>query len=75
MELLGIDIGGTGIKGAVVDTRKGALVSDRHRLVTPKGARPEPVAETVAKHGEPAGAPAKGRTGPRGRGKGRAADQ
>jgi polyphosphate glucokinase len=48
MELLGIDIGGTGIKGAIVDTRKGALVSDRYRLVTPKRARPEPVVETVA---------------------------
>jgi polyphosphate glucokinase len=43
MELLGIDIGGTGIKSAIVDTRKGALVTDRYRLVTPQPARPEPV--------------------------------
>jgi polyphosphate glucokinase len=49
MELLGIDIGGTGIKGAIVDTRKGALVTDRYRLVTPQPARPEPVVETVAR--------------------------
>ncbi len=39
MELLGIDIGGTGIKGAIVDTSKGALVTDRYRLVTPQPAR------------------------------------
>ena len=36
MELLGIDIGGTGIKGAIVDTSKGALVRDRYRLVAPE---------------------------------------
>jgi polyphosphate glucokinase len=35
MEILGIDIGGSGIKGAVVDTEKGELVSLRHRLPIP----------------------------------------
>jgi polyphosphate glucokinase len=47
MEVLGIDIGGSGIKGAVVNVEKGELVSDRFRLLTPQPAKPEPVAETV----------------------------
>jgi len=49
MEILGVDIGGTGIKGAPVDTSSGELRADRYRIKTPKGAKPEPVAETVAK--------------------------
>ena len=49
MEFLGIDIGGTGIKGAVVDTQKGELTTDRYRLLTPKPAKPVPVVETVAR--------------------------
>ena len=48
MECLGIDVGGTGIKGAVVDVAKGVLVTERYRLVTPEGAKPKPVVETVA---------------------------
>jgi len=47
MHVLGIDIGGTGIKGALVDTEMGQLVTERYRLLTPDGAKPEPVAETV----------------------------
>ena len=53
MEVLGIDIGGSGIKGAPVDTDSGALISPRYRLPTPSPAKPRPVAETVtqvAKH-------------------------
>jgi len=46
--LLGIDVGGTGIKGAPVDTATGALLADRFRLRTPRPATPERVAETVA---------------------------
>lgn len=38
MEALGIDIGGSGIKGAVVDTERGQLVTERYRLATPKKA-------------------------------------
>lgn len=49
MQILGIDIGGTGIKGAPVDTSTGALLADRYRLLTPKGARPNPVAKVVKK--------------------------
>jgi polyphosphate glucokinase len=47
MKALGIDIGGTGIKGAIVDTNSGDLVSDRHRIPTPKPATPEAIAETI----------------------------
>ena len=45
---LGIDIGGTGIKGAPVDVREGKLVEERFRLETPHPATPEAVAATVA---------------------------
>lgn len=48
MEILGIDIGGSGIKGAPVDTEIGALMAPRFRIPTPKPAKPKPVAETVA---------------------------
>lgn len=49
MEILGIDIGGTGIKGAIVDTEEGKLVTERHRIETPKPATPKSVIETVEK--------------------------
>lgn len=48
MEVLGIDIGGTGIKGAVVDVTTGAMVTERHRIPTPRPATPQAVAEVVA---------------------------
>ena len=44
---IGVDIGGTGIKGGIVDLRTGDLVSDRFRIDTPKPATPEAVAEVV----------------------------
>lgn len=47
MELLGIDIGGTGIKGAVVDVDKGKLVSERFRIETPRPATPEAVSRVI----------------------------
>jgi len=46
--ILGIDIGGTGIKGAPVDTTTGELVGERFRLLTPVPSTPEAVSETVA---------------------------
>lgn len=49
MELLGIDIGGSGVKGALVDSAKGVMVSDRHRIPTPQPATPDAVAGVVAK--------------------------
>jgi len=44
---LGIDIGGSGIKGAPVDLATGSLVAERLRLPTPAKAAPEAVAEVV----------------------------
>ena len=44
---LGIDIGGTGIKGAPVDVELGDLVADRFRLETPKKHRPHDVVKVV----------------------------
>lgn len=49
MEILGIDIGGSGIKGAIVDTNKGDFITERHRIETPKPATNEAVADTIAK--------------------------
>ena len=47
MHILGIDVGGTGIKGAPVDIGTGSLLAERYRLLTPDGAKPGPVAEVV----------------------------
>lgn len=47
MEILGIDIGGTGIKGAVVDTVNGVLVTERFRLKTPQPATPAAVLNSL----------------------------
>ena len=47
MELLGIDVGGTGIKGAIINTVTGQLVSKRKRLSTPRPANPQLVIETI----------------------------
>jgi len=49
MEVLGIDIGGTGIKGAPVDTSSGELKAERFRLLTPKPSTPEKVVEVIHK--------------------------
>jgi polyphosphate glucokinase len=46
-EILGIDIGGSGIKAAIVDIETGDLVSDRHRIPTPRPATPTSVAAAV----------------------------
>lgn len=48
MQVLGIDIGGSGIKGAPVNPQTGDLMAERLRIKTPKKAEPEPVAEVVA---------------------------
>lgn len=48
MDVLGIDIGGTGTKGAPVDVKAGKLVQERLRLLTPQPAKPAPVADVVA---------------------------
>lgn len=48
MHVLGIDVGGSGIKGAPVDTKTGKLLAERIRIKTPKKAEPQPVADVVA---------------------------
>jgi len=48
MKVLGIDVGGSGIKGAPVDTKTGKLLAERIRIKTPKEAEHQPVAEVVA---------------------------
>lgn len=47
MEMLGIDIGGTGIKGAIVDLNAGELISERIKIPTPQPATPAAMIETV----------------------------
>jgi polyphosphate glucokinase len=47
-QALGIDIGGTGIKGAPVDLDAGQLAAERVRLLTPPQAKPDEVATVVA---------------------------
>jgi len=44
---LGIDIGGTGIKGAIVDTVTGELVSERKKIATPKSGKPDAIVTVV----------------------------
>jgi polyphosphate glucokinase len=44
VEILGIDVGGTGIKSAIVDTATGELLSERRRIATPRPATPEAIA-------------------------------
>jgi polyphosphate glucokinase len=46
--VMGVDIGGTGIKGAPVDVKQGKLTADRVRILTPKPATPKAVADVVA---------------------------
>jgi polyphosphate glucokinase len=47
MNILGIDIGGSGIKGAPVDLIRGVLAAERVRIPTPQPATPDAVAETI----------------------------
>lgn len=45
--ILGIDIGGSGIKGAPVDVQSGFLLAERHRIPTPQPSTPNAVAQVV----------------------------
>ena len=45
--ILGIDVGGSGIKAAPVDVSSGTLLADRFRIETPDPATPEAVAKVV----------------------------
>ena len=44
---LGIDVGGTGIKAALVDVDTGELLSERHRVETPRPATPDAMAGAI----------------------------
>ncbi|MBX7453340.1 ROK family protein [Mycolicibacterium sp. 3033] len=44
----GIDVGGSGVKGGIVDLETGTLVGDRYKLLTPQPATPDAVAATIA---------------------------
>lgn len=55
-QAIGIDIGGTGIKGALVDLDSGALVSERVKRATPEGGRPADVVAVVAEMADELGA-------------------
>jgi polyphosphate glucokinase len=46
-EILGIDIGATGTKGAIVDIKKGVLITERFKLATPESKKPEAMANAV----------------------------
>ncbi|MCF8302674.1 MAG: ROK family protein [Bacteroidales bacterium] len=48
MEVLGIDVGGSGVKGIPVDTKDGKLLKERLRIPTPQPATPQAIADTVA---------------------------
>ena len=48
MEILGIDIGGSGIKGAIVNVETGEMLTERYRIPTPQPATPNAVTTTVA---------------------------
>jgi len=47
MQVLGIDIGGTGIKGAPVEVESGKLAAERYRVPTPDSAKPKPIARVI----------------------------
>lgn len=49
MRVLGIDVGGSGIKGAPVETRSGRLLAPRYRVHTPSPATPAAVARAVGR--------------------------
>lgn len=46
-QLLGIDVGGSGIKGAIVDTGSGELIGERYRVDTPSPSKPQAVAKAI----------------------------
>lgn len=48
MEVLGIDVGGSGIKGALVNMETGEMVTERFRIPTPESRKPDAMADVVA---------------------------
>ena len=50
MKVLGIDIGGSSLKGAPVDTKTGQLLAERHRIETPGRLSPGEMGEAIARN-------------------------
>ena len=48
MEILGIDVGGSGMKGGIVNTETGEMISERFRIPTPESRKPEDMAAVIA---------------------------
>jgi len=48
MQVLGIDIGGSGMKGALVNSETGEMLTKRFRIPTPEGRKPKDMAKVVA---------------------------
>mgnify|MGYP000332741153 FL=1 len=48
MEILGIDVGGSGMKGGIVNIETGEMISERHRIPTPVPRTPEAMADVIA---------------------------
>lgn len=49
MNVLGIDVGGSGIKGGLVDSVSGEMISERFRIPTPPSRKPKKMAAVIAK--------------------------
>ncbi len=47
--ILGIDVGGSGVKGAIVNVQTGHLLSERYRVKTPRPATPRALAAAIAR--------------------------
>lgn len=47
MELLGIDIGGSGMKAALVNAETGEMLTERHRIPTPESKKPKEMAKVI----------------------------
>ena len=47
MEILGIDVGGSALKGAIVDVQSGKMLTERVRIATPEGGKPEDMAQVA----------------------------
>jgi len=48
MNILGIDVGGSGMKGALVDAKTGEMLSERFRIPTPPSRKPKEMAKVIA---------------------------
>ena len=44
----GVDVGGSGVKGGIVDLDTGQLIGERYKVLTPQPATPAAIAKTVA---------------------------